>query len=308
MTDNQAQNAVTRAARSRNGRILFAIVLVAGGAACLFATPQAALVSGHTAITAEAEAHVDEALAKNQQAFLVLSAIKAAIAVVEGSTVGMGFAIEVGDLIQPAYDYVNFFWQMFLVAFVVMGAYKVLLETGMLELGLYLAGVGLIVAAASLAPTAWKRSLRRAARWSILFGVLVAFVIPAALVTTSYFSEHYTAALREKYALRVETFQAELETTKNELLQLKEEISILSPMDSLERVKNRATQIATAAMDAFNASFFAFLYYIILLMFDLLFFPIINAFVLYKFVQFALGRMLYDIAPARKEALAAANA
>lgn len=290
-------SALRKAIDSPPARLGIMLLLVVLGVACFAFTDEVARYSGQGLLTAEAESLVDDSLAKNQQAFLVLSGIKAALALVEGSSVGVGFSLEVGDVVQPAYDYVHFFWQVFLVGFVIMGAYKILLETGMLELGLMLAGAGLIIAGVGAVRTSWRKSLRRTARWCISFGVLVAFIVPAALVTTHYLSDHYTSSLREKYGLRLAAFQTELERTQSELLAMREEVSILSPVDSLAALKARASQTAAAVMDAFNASFYAFIYYIILLLFDMLFFPMATALVLYKFMQIALNRVLMETAP-----------
>lgn len=283
-----------RAFRSTPGRLALAAVLVVCGVACLAFTDQVAQYSGQIMLSAEAESLVDDSLAKNQQAFLILSGIKAGLALVEGSSVGVGFSLEVGDVVQPAFDYVHFFWQIFLVGFVIMGAYKILLETGMLELGLMLAGAGLIVAGMGAFRTTWRKSLRRTARWCILFGVLVSFIVPAALVATHYLSDHYTSSLREKYGLRLAAFRTEIDRTQDELWAMKEEISLLSPVDSIAALKARAAQTGAAVMDAFNASFYAFIYYIILLLFETLFFPLVTALVFFKFLQSGLNRALAE--------------
>jgi hypothetical protein len=43
--------------------------------------------------------------------FLLLSSIKSGLAVVEGSEVGVGFSLELGDVVQPVYDYVDIAWK-----------------------------------------------------------------------------------------------------------------------------------------------------------------------------------------------------
>lgn len=53
------------------------------------------------------EASYDRAL----EGFLVLSAVKSGLAVIEGSEVGIGFSFQVGDLVQSVYDYVNIAWK-----------------------------------------------------------------------------------------------------------------------------------------------------------------------------------------------------
>lgn len=53
------------------------------------------------------EGAFDKALA----GFLLLSTIKSGLAVVEGSEVGIGFSLELGDAVQPVYDYVDIAWR-----------------------------------------------------------------------------------------------------------------------------------------------------------------------------------------------------
>ena len=55
--------------------------------------------------------YLDGAFEKALAGFLILSSIKSGLAVVEGSGVGIGFNLEVGDVVQPAYDYVDVAWR-----------------------------------------------------------------------------------------------------------------------------------------------------------------------------------------------------
>lgn len=55
--------------------------------------------------------YLDKAFDKSLTGFLLLSTIKSGLAVVEGSDVGVGFHLELGDVVQPAYDYVDIAWR-----------------------------------------------------------------------------------------------------------------------------------------------------------------------------------------------------
>ncbi|BBO75071.1 hypothetical protein DSCW_24880 [Desulfosarcina widdelii] len=55
--------------------------------------------------------YLDESYDRALEGFLVLSAVKSGLAVIEGSEVGIGFSFEVGDLVQSVYDYVNIAWK-----------------------------------------------------------------------------------------------------------------------------------------------------------------------------------------------------
>lgn len=55
--------------------------------------------------------YLDNAFQKSLSGFLLLSSIKSGLAVVEGSEVGVGFSLELGDVVQPVYDYVDIAWK-----------------------------------------------------------------------------------------------------------------------------------------------------------------------------------------------------
>lgn len=55
--------------------------------------------------------YLDSAFDKSLAGFLLLSTIKSGLAVIEGSEVGIGFSLELGDIVQPVYDYVDIAWR-----------------------------------------------------------------------------------------------------------------------------------------------------------------------------------------------------
>jgi hypothetical protein len=57
------------------------------------------------------DGYLERAFAKSVSGFLILSGIKSGLAVVEGSSVGVGFSLEVGDVVQPIYDAVDIAWR-----------------------------------------------------------------------------------------------------------------------------------------------------------------------------------------------------
>lgn len=58
------------------------------------------------------ERYLDSAFDRSLTGFLLLSTIKSGLAVVEGSEVGIGFNLELGDIVQPIYDYVDIAWRV----------------------------------------------------------------------------------------------------------------------------------------------------------------------------------------------------
>jgi hypothetical protein len=118
--------------QSKKARIAFAALFAALGLFCVIFPDAAGKVLLYDAATAESQKLIADALVENGAAFVTVSAVKGAMAIVEGSAVGVGFELELGDIVQPAYDYVDFVWDIFLWAIVILTFYKVLLDTGIL--------------------------------------------------------------------------------------------------------------------------------------------------------------------------------
>ncbi|WP_319408103.1 hypothetical protein [uncultured Desulfosarcina sp.] len=62
------------------------------------------------------------------EGFLVLSAVKSGLAVIEGSEVGIGFNLQVGDLVQSVYDYVDIAWKTVLAGGTILFMTRLALE------------------------------------------------------------------------------------------------------------------------------------------------------------------------------------
>lgn len=273
------------------------VLVLAGVCLLLFPLP-IAKYTGYNALNAHAMGLVDESLERDQATFLVITAIKATLAVIEGSEVGVGFELEVGDVVQPAYDYVNFFWEMFLYAFLILGSYKLLMETGLLGLGLMLMGLGFVLLAASLVSPAQVTALRRWGRRTLLGGALFAYAVPVALIATHALSDRYTTAIKEQHLQEIKALDQQLEKLSKQFIALKDQINLLSPGATIENLKNGMYGIAQAVGETFQKSLSAFLYFMLVIAFEVVLFPFLSAWMLFKFGQFALGRAIPVAAPA----------
>ncbi len=273
-------------------RIGAAVLLTVFGLLCVLQVPLMARITGHNTLNAQGMELIDASLERNQTTFLMLSGIKAGMALLEGSTVGVGISLEVGDIVQPAYDYVDFFWTVFLYALVVLGVYKILLETGMLELGIVLMGSGALLYALGLLTPTREQAAALIGRRCILVGILIGYIVPASLLATQHLIERYTEQLKQTQYESIDAFRAEIEVARADFLALREKLSLLSPNQSIEVVKQGFLKITASVAESFKLSLQAFLYYILLVVFDLLFFPLLSAWVLYKFLQVAFDRAL----------------
>lgn len=283
---------VTSKLTSKPARIGTAVVLILLGLFCLLDNQRVGDLTFYNTINDRAMELIDETLERDQTTFLIITAIKASLAMIEGSTVGVGFQLQVGDIVQPAYDYVDFFWRAFLYAFMIMGFYKILLETDLLLLGISFMGIGLILIGVSFGPKLPQFDTRLWGRRCLLFGMLFAYIAPLSLLLTHELSERYTEEIREHHYETIQAFDKQLDISALQFLALKNQISILQPTKSLEVLKNSMLRVVNQIRETFRLSLMAFMFYVLVILFELLFFPILSAVILYKFAQFALGRIL----------------
>jgi hypothetical protein len=277
---------------SWQARTTASFLLIALGIVCIFAHRQVAHIAYYDQLNSHTADLIDETLRQDQVTFLTLSAIKASLAMIEGSTIGVGFEVQLGDLVQPVYDYIDFFWRMFLYAFMVMGAYKLLLETELLFLGIPLIGIGMVLVGIAQVIVVQKKELLRFGKRCIVFGFLFAYIAPLALLATHVLSEQYTSQLKGKHLETIESFSAQLEISKNQFIELRNQISIMRPNESIEEIKTQLVVIGTSVSESFQLSLLAFLYYILIILIDLLFFPFLSAWVVYRTTLFAIDRVI----------------
>ena len=153
---------------ARGLQMALSIAAVVLGVGLVFLPDPLLRLSGYDTLTHHAEAVVDEVTAQNFAAFVAVSALKTGLAIIEDSSVGVGFQLEVGDAVQAVYDYVDFVWEALMYSLLVLGAYKILLETQLLHLGLQLIGFGLVAWGAGVFFTRRVVTIRRAASRVVL--------------------------------------------------------------------------------------------------------------------------------------------
>lgn len=262
-------------------RTLCAVIVIALGVGVIALQSEVAEYSGFNQLTASTTALIDESMQDNMKTFLIFSAIKASLALIEGSTVGVGLEVQVGDLIQPAYDYVNFFWNVFLFAFVLLGTYKILLETGLLGIGFPIIGAGVIILGFSMLIPKSKWNATLFARKLILIGALICYILPLSLLGSKAVSDRYVVTLKEKHQESILDFHAELETTETAFLAMKKEISLLKPGESIDRIQRGLTGLMRQIAATFQATLLSFMYFVLIVLFELLVLPFATAFMLY---------------------------
>ena len=61
------------------------------------------------------ETYLQSSFDRSLATFGILTGIKVGLAVIEGTEVGVGFGLEIGDAVQAAYDYIDLAWSWLIV-------------------------------------------------------------------------------------------------------------------------------------------------------------------------------------------------
>lgn len=268
-------------------RRVLAAAMVLVGAVAILAPQLMAVALGHGVLSEAAENGIDRGLARNSATFLSLSGMKALLATVEGSGVGVGFQLEVGDLVQPAYDAVDFVWRAFLASLAVLGLYKLLIEAGILGAGFSVLGVGLVLwGVAALGLERDGRVQGVGVRIAAL-GLVLAYLLPLSLLATQLVAGHYLRPVQDRAATRIEAAQAPVEEAGRRLGRLREHVSLLEPGRSLEAVQGEARAVAAQISDAVWEHVEGFLSYALVLLVELLLLPFLSAWLILRGVRYA---------------------
>jgi hypothetical protein len=149
------------------------------------------------------DAYLTKSFNKAIAGFGVMSLLKAGLDIIEGSEVGVSFGVtaqlEVGDLAQPAYDYVDIAWRTLLVGSVTLLGIRYLLQAaGMIDsfvLGFALFTASLAFLAHCFTPQ-WRKVrgiLRDALSVSIVAVLAIYYLLPASVWGASRLSRIITA-------------------------------------------------------------------------------------------------------------------
>ncbi len=289
-------------AMNKTMQYIAAVLLVAVGSVAVV-SPR---LAGYDAINGKALGSVDGALAENVRTFAVVSGIKAGLAVIEGSTMGAVIVtVEIGDLAQPVYDFVDYVWKILLYALLTLSLYKFVLEFGLLSFGVRILGIGCvlwgirILAFSDEGKTARPRIyqgileyLQTLSRVAILSGLLLAYLAPVTVIASHSLEGFLTEPVKEREVEAIGNFERQFDRLKEEFLSIREDISITHPMESSDQIRTRIRLIGSALLNSFNSSMHAFLYYLVILFVEIVVFPLMTAFILYKLARVTMKRVL----------------
>jgi len=188
--------------------------------------------------------------------FLVLSVIKSGLAVIEGSQIGVGFNLELGDIVQSLYDYVDIAWKTVLAGGTILMLTRLTLDA-VAAIDHYFLSVTLFfflmyMMVKWILPKAIQisRFLREAVLFLIVITMSLYFILPLSIKAASFLSAKISQPLIQEtqasFAQIKEEFspggiQKKLFSGQN--LKEKNWYSAMNFSENLERVKQRFTAL-----------------------------------------------------------------
>ena len=145
--------------------------------------------------------YLDESYNSALEGFLLLSAIKSGLAVIEGSEVGIGFNLQVGDLVQSVYDYVDIAWKTVLAGGTILFMTRLALDgvamTDHIVMMLAFFSMLMLAAGRCFFPDrkGMARFLRSVTATCTFLTILLYLVLPLAIYAASRLSERITRPL-----------------------------------------------------------------------------------------------------------------
>jgi len=120
--------------------------------------------AGNQRLARHNEEYLSASFNKALIGFGVMSVLKAGLDIIEGSELGASFGVtaqlQVGDIVQPAYDYVDIAWRTLLTSCVTLLSIRYLLKAAQI-VDHYVLGVTLILVACFLGILWWRRNWTR---------------------------------------------------------------------------------------------------------------------------------------------------
>ena len=160
--------------------------------------------------------YLDDAFEKALTGFIILSGIKSGLAIIEGSEVGVGFNLQIGDVVQPLYDYVDIAWQAALTGGSIIGVMQLALDgldiVDQWALTLFFV-IALIAVLIQWLKPGWQgmnQSLKQTFRFLLMLCLSLYLFLPLAITAATALSRHITAPMVEETHARLKALGDDL--------------------------------------------------------------------------------------------------
>ena len=156
-------------------------------------------------------------LERQSGSFLLVSTLKSSLAMIEGSDIGIGFRLEVGDIVQSTYDLVDFTWKILLYGILLITFSKIFHESNLVDVGMYILGVGFIVRIGSLFIQQYKEKMLSLGSGIIVAGLITSFYIPVSTVVSFRACEYFVDHIEKDLDQQMEGVLKDWEQFKDDL-------------------------------------------------------------------------------------------
>ena len=136
-------------------------------------------------------------LKRQSASFLLVSTLKSSLSIIEGSDVGVGFRLEVGDIVQSTYDLVDFTWKILLYGILLVTFSKIISEAHIIHLGQYLLAVGFGLGIISLFLARGRKLLAALGGRLAVAGLIVAFYIPVSTIVSFHACNYFVSSIEQ---------------------------------------------------------------------------------------------------------------
>jgi len=196
---------------------------------------------GLNKLTESNDQYLNRAFQRSIHTFGVLSAVKVGLAIFKGTEIGVGINLQVGDVVQSAYDYVDLAWRTVLLSTVVLLGTRYLLQMADIVDHWFLFGTLILLMLRMLIIRIKKllrlgQLLQDVCLVTSVFTVALYLLLPLSIAGGRYLSEQITAP-------SVQEAEAGFSTLKNDLLPTKDGNGGL--LSKLKDAKNRIKHIGT---------------------------------------------------------------
>jgi len=182
-------------------------------------------------------------LERQSKSFLLVSTLKSSLAIIEGSDVGVGFRIEVGDMVQSVYDLVDFTWKILLYGILLITFSKLIFDSNLIDVGVYLLGLGFMIRIASLFIRTYRTKITTVGSGIIVAGLIVAFYIPVSTFVSFRACEFFVGHIERDLDTQTQQVLEEWETFKGDLSVTKLKTSIRSTAAFVKALFLKLTRI-----------------------------------------------------------------
>lgn len=258
----------------------------------------------YQAMSNEVVEYTKESYEFSRNSFLTLSALKAGLDVIEGSSLNLAVVdIEIGDVVQPAYDIVNILWKVTLVGSVVYKV-KLLFFTSLnIQIFDFLLLFALICYLTALVLNEMKNTnvkryseklkvvMYKSFRILISSLLFIFLLVPLAIIITSKATISIDETYRQPAYVELNDSTKELSEKLDAVNEFKKNPSILKVDDTYNEFKDDITVLKKAVVETTEVASDALPTIIGVTLLIELIIPLVLIFILYKLFMLFMGEI-----------------